>query len=167
MACLTETCVLGDCMQEPSLAERWSDEIDLPKEPRIDDSPSGVESFPGATPPCGTAPTLPALSLGDCAALAGAAATACRVERIIKSRVEGVLSCAIHDTTDKGHVRQGARDGRALAAHGCQLQVSVVATSFRGQKPIARHRAVMACLKDMIDSGEIHSVQVKAKVPPA
>lgn len=94
MACLTETCVLGDCMQETSLAERWSDEIDLPKEPRIDDIPSGVESFPGATFPCqcGTGPTLPALSLGDCAALAGAAATACRVERIIRSRVEGVLS---------------------------------------------------------------------------
>ena len=88
-------------------------------------------------------------------------------ESNIRSRVEGVLSCAILDTTDADHVRQGARDGRALAAHGCQLQVSVVATSFRGQKPIARHRAVMACVKDMIDSGEIHSVQVKAKVPPA
>ena len=89
-----------------------------------------------------------------------------KVEERIRASVDGVLSVRIRDTTDVAHVRQGARDGRALSAHGCQLQVAVSATSFLGMKLITRHRAVMTCLRDMLDTGEIHSVQVKCTPPP-
>ena len=41
-----------------------------------------------------------------------------------------------------------------------------VADSFRGAKPLARHRKVMGALKHLIDSGAIHSVQVKAVPTP-
>ena len=144
-------------------ADAYNDDCACAMGPSVSSSPSSVaELFPGA-PPCG-APAMPMvrdLDAYDDGSIAG------RAERIIRASVKGVLSVSIRDTTDAEHIRQGARDGRALSADGCQLQVHVSATSFRGAKPIARHRMVMSCLKDMIDSGAIHSVQVKATAPSA
>ena len=83
----------------------------------------------------------------------------------VRGAVPGV-ELRLVDTTDEQHVAVGAADGRAIAAHGRQLQVYVEATSFRGVKPLQRHRRVMGALAPLIDSGVLHSVQIKCAAAP-
>mmetsp|Transcript_2852 Transcript_2852/g.8315 ORF Transcript_2852/g.8315 Transcript_2852/m.8315 type:complete len:165 (-) Transcript_2852:28-522(-) len=88
------------------------------------------------------------------------------VEARVRAAVDGVTHLDVRDATDAAHVRTGFLDGRALAAHGRQIVVAVHATSFRGLKPLARHRAVMGALRSLVDSGALHSVQLKCKPAP-
>ena len=106
--------------------------------------------------PCGKAPALPTVAHNDPLGVAAA----------IRSAVAGVVALSTTDTTDEEHVAVGAADGRALAAHGRQLQIYVAATSFRGLKPLQRHRRVMGALRPMIDSGLLLSVQIKCAAAP-
>ena len=123
-------------------------------EPELSTSPSSVVDFPDL--PCGILP--PALPLVTNDPLG--------VDAAVRGAVPGVVELRLVDTTDEAHVAVGAADGRALAAHGQQLQVYVEATSFRGVKPLQRHRRVMGALAPLIDSGVLHSVQIKCAAAP-
>ena len=102
----------------------------------------------------------------DYYAAAPAQAKALGVDAAVRGAVPGVVELRLVDTTDEAHVAVGAADGRALAAHGRQLQVYVEATSFRGVRPLQRHRRVMGALAPLIDSGVLHSVQIKCAAAP-
>mmetsp|Transcript_5124 Transcript_5124/g.16194 ORF Transcript_5124/g.16194 Transcript_5124/m.16194 type:complete len:151 (+) Transcript_5124:178-630(+) len=141
----------------PSTPQRVPLLHDLPSPP-LSSSPDSVSAF--ADPPCGKAPALP------CVRASGASVAAVDAEAALRKSIDGISELRILDSTDAAHVAQGAKDGRALAAGGRQLQIRVVADSFRGAKPLARHRKVMGALKHLIDSGAIHSVQVKAVPTP-
>ena len=122
--------------------------------PGLGTSPSSIASF--IDMPCG-APQLPLVSTDNVVAV--------RAELAVRAHVEGVTDVRVVDTTDSDHVRQGATDGRAIAADGRQIQIVVAARSFAGKRPLARHRFVMSALKPMLDAGVLHSVQVKCIVP--
>ena len=123
-------------------------------EPELSTSPSSVVDFPDL--PCGILP--PALPIVTNDPLG--------VDAAVRGAVPGVVELRLVDTTDEAHVAVGATDGRALAAHGRQLQVYVEATSFRGVRPLQRHRRVMGALAPLIDSGVLHSVQIKCAAAP-
>ena len=62
---------------------------------------------------------------------------------------------------DEGHRHlghAGARDGRG------HFRVSVVSAVFRGQAPLARHRAVYAALGDLMQT-DIHALAIHARTP--
>ncbi len=129
-------------------------------EPELSTSPSSVVDFPEL--PCGILPpALPTVAHGPLVTN-----DPLGVDAAVRGAVPGVVELRLVDTTDEDHVAVGAADGRALAAHGRQLQVYVEATSFRGVKPLQRHRRVMAALRPMIDSGVLHSVQIKCAAAP-
>ena len=44
---------------------------------------------------------------------------------------------------------------------GMHLQVSVTATDFQGKTLMAQHRLVYAAFSDLINSGELHSINIK------
>ena len=88
------------------------------------------------------------------------------VTTAIQRGIAGVVQIDITDVTDVEHVRQGSNDGRAIADHGAQLQLLVVAAAFEGQKLLARHRMINNCVQDLIHNGRIHSLQLRA-LPPA
>jgi len=48
---------------------------------------------------------------------------------------------------------------------GVHFQGLVVDESFRGQSRIQQQRAVMAVIKDKVDSGEIHALGLTTKAP--
>jgi acid stress-induced BolA-like protein IbaG/YrbA len=124
---------------------------------------------------CSQAPAAAAINTmfeGGCGldrARAGDSATPllARVEGRLRASIDGVRRVEMVDVTDVDHVRQGSTDGRALAAHGVQLQLKIVATIFEGQRLLARHRLVNAALQELIASGAIHSVQIRALTPAA
>ena len=136
-------------------------------ETELSTSPTSV-AFPDL--PCGKAPALPAVTRNDplvrCVTLPTVTHDPLGVEAAIRNAVAGVVALSTTDTTDEEHVAVGAMDGRALAAHGRQLQIYVAATSFRGLKPLQQHRRVMGALRPMIDSGLLHSVQIKCAAAP-
>ena len=43
------------------------------------------------------------------------------------------------------------------------VQIFIVSDKFEGMLPLARHRAINACLKDEI--GQVHAVTIDAKTP--
>ncbi|MCK9539551.1 BolA family protein [Dokdonella sp.] len=83
-----------------------------------------------------------------------------RVERI-RAALEAALSPAELVVEDDGHRHvghPGARDGRG------HFNVRIVSASFRGQLPLARHRAVYAALGDMMQT-DIHALSIDARTP--
>ena len=48
---------------------------------------------------------------------------------------------------------------------GVHFQALVVDESFRGQNRVQQQRAVMAAIKDKVDSGELHAMALTTKVP--
>lgn len=50
-------------------------------------------------------------------------------------------------------------------ADGVHFQGLVIDESFRGMNRIQQQRAVMAVIKDKVDSGEIHALGLTTKAP--
>ncbi|MEM9581938.1 MAG: BolA/IbaG family iron-sulfur metabolism protein [Pseudomonadota bacterium] len=50
-------------------------------------------------------------------------------------------------------------------ADGVHFQGMVMDESFRGMNRVQQQRAVMAAIKDKVDSGEIHALGLTTKVP--
>ena len=77
------------------------------------------------------------------------------VRDALQSGIDGVQHIEMRDVTDKVHVRQGSKDGRAIADGGVQLQLVVVAEAFESVKLLARHRMVNGCLQAYLLVGEL------------
>ena len=86
----------------------------------------------------------------------------------MNQRVERIRSClaaaftptelVVNDDSHKHIGHAGARDGRG------HYSVRVVSAGFRGQAPLARHRAVYAALGEMMQT-DIHALAIDARTP--
>lgn len=83
-----------------------------------------------------------------------------RVERIRENLAKALapVELEIEDESHRHAGHAGARDGRG------HFRVRVVAEAFRGQLPLARHRAVYAALGDMMTT-DIHALSIVARTP--
>ena len=83
-----------------------------------------------------------------------------RVERIRERLVAALAPAdlAIEDESHRHAGHAGARDGRG------HFRVRVVSDAFRGQAPLARHRAVYAALGELMQS-DIHALAIDARTP--
>lgn len=83
-----------------------------------------------------------------------------RVERIRENLAKALapVELEIEDESHRHAGHAGARDGRG------HFRVRVVAEAFRGQLPLARHRAVYAALGDMMTT-DIHALSIDARTP--
>jgi len=52
-----------------------------------------------------------------------------------------------------------------VEGEGCSFTIHVISASFEGQMPVKRQKAVMAPFADLIASGELHALSIKAKTP--
>ncbi len=52
-----------------------------------------------------------------------------------------------------------------VEGEGCSFSVTVVSDQFEGQSLLNRQRTVMAAFSDLIASGELHALSVKALTP--
>lgn len=68
------------------------------------------------------------------------------------------LELAIEDESHRHAGHAGARDGRG------HFRVRVVSAAFRGQAPLARHRAVYAALGELMQT-DIHALAIDARAP--
>ena len=83
-----------------------------------------------------------------------------RMERM-RERLDAALApqeLAIEDESHKHAGHAGARDGRG------HFRVHIVSAAFRGQAPLARHRAVYAALGDLMQT-DIHALAIDARAP--
>jgi BolA protein len=64
----------------------------------------------------------------------------------------------VEDESHRHAGHAGARDGRG------HFRVRVVSAAFRGQLPLARHRAVYAALGELMQS-DIHALSIDARTP--
>jgi acid stress-induced BolA-like protein IbaG/YrbA len=48
-----------------------------------------------------------------------------------------------------------------VAGAGDRFDLSVIADSFAGQSPVKRQQAVYACIKHLLDAGQIHAVNMQ------
>ena len=86
----------------------------------------------------------------------------------MNARVDGIrerltaalapLELAIEDESHRHAGHAGARDGRG------HFRVRVVSAAFRGQLPLARHRAVYAALGELMQT-DIHALAIDARAP--
>jgi len=83
-----------------------------------------------------------------------------RLERIRTRLVDALApqELAIEDESHKHAGHAGARDGRG------HFRVHIVSAAFRGQAPLARHRAVYAALGDLMQT-DIHALAIDARAP--
>lgn len=70
-----------------------------------------------------------------------------------QSEVENLVKAAIPDAKV------------AVEGEGCSFTIHVISESFEGQMPVKRQKAVMAPFADLIASGELHALTVKANTP--
>lgn len=80
---------------------------------------------------------------------------------MIRDRLQTALTPSQLEVRDDSHKHvghEGARDGRGHFA------VTVVSEQFKGQLPIARHRAVYAALGELMQT-DIHALQIRALTP--
>jgi BolA family transcriptional regulator, general stress-responsive regulator len=79
----------------------------------------------------------------------------------IRSCLQHALAAEILEIVDDGHKHvghAGARDGRG------HFTLRIVATCFRGQAPLARHRMIYAALGELMDT-DIHALSIQALTP--
>ena len=70
-----------------------------------------------------------------------------------QSEVESMIKAAIPDAQV------------SVQGEGCSFTVHVVSESFEGEMPVKRQKAVMAPFAELIRSGELHAISVKANTP--
>ena len=83
-----------------------------------------------------------------------------RVEQI-RTRLTAALApleLVVEDESHRHVGHAGARDGRG------HFRVRVVSAAFRGQLPLARHRAVYAALGELMQT-DIHALAIDARTP--
>lgn len=83
-----------------------------------------------------------------------------RVEQI-RARLTAALApqeLVVEDDSARHAGHAGARDGRG------HFSVHVVSAAFRGQAPLARHRAVYAALGELMQT-DIHALAIDARAP--
>ncbi len=68
------------------------------------------------------------------------------------------IELAVEDESHRHAGHAGARDGRG------HFRVTVVSAAFRGQAPLARHRAVYAALGELMQT-DIHALAIDARAP--
>ncbi|MEO7432462.1 MAG: BolA family protein [Dokdonella sp.] len=79
----------------------------------------------------------------------------------IRALLEASLEPSALQVEDESHKHAGhagARDGRG------HFRVTIVSAAFRGQAPLARHRAVYAALGDLMQT-DIHALAIDARAP--
>lgn len=83
-----------------------------------------------------------------------------RVEAIRRRLGDGLapLALEVEDESHRHAGHAGARDGRG------HFRVRIVSAAFRGQPPLARHRAVYAALGDLMQT-DIHALAIDARTP--
>ena len=83
-----------------------------------------------------------------------------RIERMRECLAQALspTELEIEDESHRHVGHAGARDGRG------HFRVRVVAEAFRGQLPLARHRAVYAALGGMMET-DIHALSIDARTP--
>lgn len=63
----------------------------------------------------------------------------------------------------KNLIEQGIPDSEAIiSGEGCNLNVSVISDSFEGKSMLAEQKMVFATVNDLIASGELHALGIKA-----
>lgn len=53
----------------------------------------------------------------------------------------------------------------SISGDGCNLQATVVSTSFEGMSMLKQHQMVYAAVNQHISSGEIHALAIKSYTP--
>jgi BolA protein len=79
----------------------------------------------------------------------------------IRARLAATLApieLAVEDESHRHAGHAGARDGRG------HFRVTIVSAAFRGQAPLARHRAVYAALGALMQT-DIHALAIDARAP--
>ena len=79
----------------------------------------------------------------------------------IEARLAAILApveLRVEDESHKHAGHAGARDGRG------HFRVTIVSAAFRGQAPLARHRAVYAALGALMQT-DIHALAIDARAP--
>jgi BolA protein len=89
---------------------------------------------------------------------------ASRAERLerVRARLDAEFSPLELHVEDESHLHEGHAGAAGGASH---LRVHIVAASFRGLTPVARHRRIYAALSDLMES-EIHALAIEALPPP-
>jgi BolA protein len=83
-----------------------------------------------------------------------------RVDQI-RARLDASLApieLSVEDESHRHAGHAGARDGRG------HFRVRIVSAAFRGQAPLARHRAVYAALGELMHT-DIHALAIDARAP--
>ncbi len=66
----------------------------------------------------------------------------------------------------KSLIEAGLPDAEVhVTGEGCDFQAVVVSPQFEGKLPVARQKMVYATLGDLITSGALHAVTIKAYTP--
>ena len=66
----------------------------------------------------------------------------------------------------KALIEAGLPDAEVqVSGEGCDFQALVVSPAFEGKLPVARQKMVYATLGDLITSGALHAVTIKAYTP--
>lgn len=79
----------------------------------------------------------------------------------IRARLEAALAPLELEVRDDSHRHvghAGAADGRG------HFHVHIVSEAFRGQAPLARHRAVYAAMDELMQT-DIHALSIDARTP--
>lgn len=83
-----------------------------------------------------------------------------RVEQI-RSRLQAAFQPTQLDVEDESEAHLGHAGAATGRGH---FRVRIVAEAFRGQGPLARHRAVYAALGELMQT-EIHALAISARAP--
>ena len=81
----------------------------------------------------------------------------------IRRRLEVAFSPTALEVIDDSHKHvghEGARDGRG------HFTVKISAAAFRGQSPLAQHRAIYAALGELMTT-DIHALAIQSGAPAA
>lgn len=63
----------------------------------------------------------------------------------------------------KALIEKGVADSEAIVSgEGCNLNVVVISDSFEGKTMLAEQKMVFATVNDLIASGELHALGIKA-----
>ena len=63
----------------------------------------------------------------------------------------------------KALIEKGIPDSEAIVSgEGCNLNVAVISDSFEGKTMLAEQKMVFATVNDLITSGELHALGIKA-----
>ena len=63
----------------------------------------------------------------------------------------------------KSHIENGIPDSEAIiSGEGCNLEATVISDAFEGKTMLAEQKMVFATVNDLITSGELHALGIKA-----